>query len=76
MFPYGILDDLMTPHFTLFDETGPNTRSNRELVHLFDPSVNALNYIYDNFEWPHCAEQGYDMNDLFADIDGECDGPT
>lgn len=67
VFPYGILEGMMEPHFTFFDQTGPNTMSNRDLVHLFHPSVNALPFIYDNFEWPHCSAQGWDFNDLFAD---------
>lgn len=71
VFPYGIVEDLMTPHFTFFGETGANTYSNRELVHFFDPTVDALNYIYDSFEWPHCAAQGFDFNELFADSSDE-----
>lgn len=67
MFPYTILADEMTPLFTFWGETGPNTINNRDMVHLFDPRVNALSYIYDNFEWTHCAESGWDFNDLFSE---------
>lgn len=67
VFPYGILSEVMTPQFTFWGKTGPNTINNRDLVHLFDPRVNALSYIFDNFQWEHCTESGWDFNDLFAD---------
>ncbi|CAN0362543.1 unnamed protein product, partial [Laminaria digitata] len=63
VFPYNILTDLITPVFTFYGITGPNTISNREMIKIFDPSINALPFIYDNFEWPHCAAQGYDFKD-------------
>lgn len=65
VFPYGILSEVMTPEFTFYGKTGPNTINNRDMVHLFDPRVNALSYIYDNYDWDHCTAMGWDMNDLF-----------
>lgn len=59
VFPYGILDEIMTPQFNFYGKVGPNMLNNRELVHLFDPNVNGLSYIYDNFDWEHCTESGY-----------------
>ena len=35
--------------------------TNRELYNLFDPGRDAVPYIYDNYEWPHCSMLGYDM---------------
>jgi hypothetical protein len=35
--------------------------TNRELYNLFDPGRDAVPYIYDNYEWPHCNMLGYDM---------------
>lgn len=64
MFPYGIMENVITPQFTLWGKTGPNKLSNRDMVHLFDPRVNALSFIYDNFQWDHCTDLGWDMNDL------------
>eukprot|EP00903_Cladosiphon_okamuranus_P011690 g10995.t1 len=65
IFPYGILTDFITPQFTFYGKKAPNTLRNRMLVKLFDPSENALPFIYDNFEWSHCADMGYDFSDFF-----------
>ena len=51
--------------FTFYGTKGPNTFSNRELIKLFNPSENALPFIYDNFEWPHCTPLGYDFKDFY-----------
>eukprot|EP00903_Cladosiphon_okamuranus_P007185 g6977.t1 len=32
--------------------------TNGELYALLHPSKMDLPYVYDNFEWPHCDEQG------------------
>lgn len=42
-----------------------NSISNRKILQLLDPRVSELNYIYDTFEWKHCAADGYDMNDVW-----------
>ena len=65
VFPHGIMANLITPVFNFNGKAGPNTHTNRELVKFFDPSSQALSYIYDNFEWPHCLESGYDFRDFF-----------
>ncbi|CAM9893269.1 unnamed protein product [Pylaiella littoralis] len=65
VFPYDILSDLITPQFTFYGKKAPNTMQNRQLIKIFDPSENALPFIYDNFEWSHCAEMGYDFSDFF-----------
>lgn len=56
IFPYDIMTDVMTPQFTFYGKKAPNTMKNRMLIKLFDPSENALPFIYDNFEWSHCSE--------------------
>ncbi|CAM9382818.1 unnamed protein product, partial [Sphacelaria rigidula] len=38
--------------------------TNRNVLELIDARVNSLDYIYDNFEWNHCAEDGYDLHDI------------
>ena len=50
------MEDMLTPQFTFYGTKAPNTRQNRMLIKLFDPSENALPLIYDNFDWSHCAE--------------------
>jgi hypothetical protein len=32
--------------------------TNWNLLELFDSSNSDLPYVYDNFEWSHCAERG------------------
>ncbi|CAM9840116.1 unnamed protein product, partial [Sphacelaria rigidula] len=58
VFPYDILEEEFTPQFNFYGEFAPNTRTNRELVLLFDPRVDALPYIYDNYDWEHCTDSG------------------
>lgn len=49
------MSDVITPQFTFYGKKAPNTMKNRMLIKLFDPSENALPFIYDDFEWSHCA---------------------
>eukprot|EP00752_Nemacystus_decipiens_P012221 g10835.t1 len=65
IFPYDILTDFITPQFTFYGKKAPNTLQNRAVIRLFDPSENALPFIYDNFEWSHCADMGFDFSDFF-----------
>ncbi|CAB1096465.1 TYR [Ectocarpus sp. CCAP 1310/34] len=44
---------------------GGNTMTNREVLAAFDPRINALPYVYDTFEWAHCAEDGFDLRDAW-----------
>jgi len=40
----------------------PTNYLNREMMTLLDISGDyRLQYVYDNFEWSHCSEQGYDF---------------
>lgn len=45
---------------------GGNMLTNREALLAFDPRINALPYVYDTFEWAHCKEDGFDLNDAWA----------
>ncbi|CAM9305494.1 unnamed protein product [Ectocarpus fasciculatus] len=65
IFPYDIMTNTITPQFTFYGKKAPNTMQNRMLIKLFDPSENALPFIYDNFEWSHCESMGYDFSDFF-----------
>lgn len=69
VFPYGLSfgEDSLAPMFTFYGKTGPNTHTNREVLTFFDPRKDALPYIYDNFNWPHCSELGYDLHDLLPE---------
>ena len=54
------VDDVL-PFTGLFDsDSGPYT--NRELLALADPKYDKAPYIYDNFEWPHCLDEGYSVD--------------
>lgn len=68
VFPFGILKH-DTADFNV--RTGikgnpmqGNIFTNREILEAFDPRQNKLNYIYDNFEWVHCAADGFDLRDI------------
>lgn len=50
----------------LFDNSG-SAYSNEDLWTIFDSSKSTLMpYIYDNFQWKHCEEEGYPVQ-LFGD---------
>lgn len=39
--------------------------TNEELRRLLDPGVNySLPYIYEDFKWPHCAEEGWSFREV------------
>lgn len=42
---------------------GGNSFTNREVLERLDPRVDSLTYIYDTFEWSHCKNDGFNMND-------------
>lgn len=42
-----------------------NTLTNREVLRALDPRGDKLSYVYDDFRWDHCAEQGYDFGDAW-----------
>uniref|UniRef100_UPI0039812771 hypothetical protein n=1 Tax=Salmonella sp. s58408 TaxID=3159701 RepID=UPI0039812771 len=41
--------------------------TNREMLEVFDPRFDSMNYVYDTFKWDHCAAEGYDFNDAWGD---------
>ena len=47
-------------------EGGGNTLTNREVLAALDPRVDALPYVYDTFEWAHCAADGFDLKDAWS----------
>ncbi|CAM9318326.1 unnamed protein product [Choristocarpus tenellus] len=60
------MKELFTPKLSLWGKYGPNTLINRDLILAFDPRLDALTYVYDNFEWPHCLDEGFDFNDVWS----------
>lgn len=44
---------------------GGNTFTNREVLAALDPRINALSYVYDTFDWPHCTADGFDLKDAW-----------
>lgn len=65
VFPYGMLADIMTPEFPLGKVSAANKLTNRELLGALDPAKPSVPYIYDNFQWPHCLEEGINMADAY-----------
>lgn len=70
IFPFGLLDSDPTG----FDvKTGirgnplvGNVLTNREVLAAIDPRLNNLPYVYDTFEWAHCATDGYNFDDAWS----------
>ncbi|CAM9874878.1 unnamed protein product, partial [Hapterophycus canaliculatus] len=55
VFPFGLLRNTSDG----FEGAGRgNNFTNRELLARLDPRINALSYVYDNFKWTHCSEDG------------------
>ena len=50
--------------------SAPRRLTNAELYALASPARAALPYVYDHFEWPHCAEEGYPLRLINATRDG------
>lgn len=70
VFPFGLGSDEGSTGFMARtgirgDNDAGNTINNRDLLQLLDPRLDGLNYIYDTFEWKHCAADGFDMNDTW-----------
>lgn len=81
VFPFGLASDegnygFMARTGIRGDMEAGNTLNNRELLKVLDPRVNALNYIYDTFEWTHCVEDGFDFNDAYNSGKVESKRPT
>merc|ERR1719198_1049031 len=41
------------------DSENDKRYTNAELMVLFDPTNSSVPYVYADFEWSHCAEEGY-----------------
>ena len=54
-------DDLQPWTGELFGLEGTTPLSNTELYALMSPGTDQMPYVYDNYEWPHCTAQGFDM---------------
>lgn len=69
VFPYGLLDgdetDFAVRTGIKGNPAAGNIFTNREALLAMDPRENNLPYIYDNFEWTHCAADGYNFTDAW-----------
>lgn len=55
------MDVLTWPNY-LYDQTGPiGPFTNRDVWDILNPSTQKAPYIYDNFEWVHCEQFGYNV---------------
>lgn len=61
---YGHNPDDLQPFKNLFDNNN-EYYTNSELYTLLHPKNIHLPYMYDNFEWPHCEMQGYNMKAFY-----------
>uniref|UniRef100_A0A7S2W1K8 Tyrosinase copper-binding domain-containing protein n=1 Tax=Rhizochromulina marina TaxID=1034831 RepID=A0A7S2W1K8_9STRA len=46
----------------LGDEDDDSFYTAKELFTKMDPHLGTLTYVFDRFEWPHCAEEGYPLD--------------
>jgi len=58
---YGHNPTNFQPFKNLFD-SDDRYYTNIELYEYFRPHQEALQYMYDNFQWPHCELLGYEMS--------------
>lgn len=75
VFPFGLLNNLSSItirsgiHYPWDSGNGNRSErsglSNREVLEALDPRINTLPYVYDNFEWPHCEEEGLNFDDTY-----------
>lgn len=65
VFPFQLDEDTDFVARTGIRGDNENGRTNREIMELLDPRVNAMSYVYDTFKWDHCAADGYDFNDAW-----------
>ncbi|KAJ8601254.1 hypothetical protein CTAYLR_003265 [Chrysophaeum taylorii] len=62
--------DLFDDHRRVPAGSGPHgVYTNAELYDLLDPRNDALPYLYDHFDWPHCTASRYCMNATIVDYD-------
>jgi len=50
------------PFKKLFGEDHTDYYTNIQLYQLLHPATDSMPYVYDNFRWPHCEMQGYNMD--------------
>jgi len=60
---FGALEDLA-------DEDSNGVVSNQEFYDITNPLKHNIDYVYDNFEWPHCD------SDINLDLDTQSDYPS
>jgi len=58
--PASLMTD-KTADGTNFNSQSGSYYTNMELYEYLHPSNRFLQYVYDNFEWPHCDKLGYQM---------------
>ena len=58
-------NDAVPFKFALAHNDTQKTYTNAELYELADPLGTTLPFVFHHFEWPHCAEMGYDFEDIF-----------
>ena len=44
------------------DEDDDSYYTAKELFLKMDPHAGTLTYVFDNFQWPHCEEEGYPLD--------------
>jgi len=59
-------DDMLPFNLMMDGATKTRRFTNRQMMEVVDPTneLFALPYVYDNFKWDHCAEDGYDFDML------------
>ena len=57
---HDLFEDGITPYNSTFYTVA-------ELMDLFSPFTVTIPYVYDDFEWKHCEEQGYPLNLISED---------
>jgi hypothetical protein len=50
-----------------FDSENDKRYTNADLMVLFDPTNSSVPYVYADFEWSHCAEEGYPSDLMITD---------
>jgi len=63
------LHDVLTWPNYIFKPTLAGPYSNFQVWNLTDPNQDYLTYVYDSFNWEHCAEAGLDLTLIPTDIE-------
>ena len=62
--------DLTFWESTAMDPDGSYSKrhySNQETRDMIRPDAYRMPYVYSQFEWPHCSEEGYDFRHIFEE---------